>query len=104
MKHAEVASEMDGVKDAISMVRIGLNDIAHGLLEIGKAQGEDARTKLQEKVMQQVQSMRDQINKVGAGTAHLAERVEDEIQRHPVASVLSAFGLGFTVAKLLGKR
>ena len=47
---------------------------------------------------------RNRLDKAGARGENVVKGLADEIQRHPLIGGMAAFGLGFTIAKLLFRR
>jgi len=101
MADDSIRKEMDALKADIAKLRediVGLSSAVKGAASENvagaKAQAEERMNKAWEDIERRLQDLLDE----GKATFNVAEQ---KVGEHPVGSVLTAFGVGFVIAKLL---
>ena len=94
--------EIDALKEDIARLRDDIAKLAASVLGAASDTLDDARAKVDSKG----QEARDEfMGKVDEGLDHGRQFLDDidtRVTRHPVGSVLIAFGIGLLIAKILG--
>ena len=101
MADESIRKEMDALKADIAKLRediVGLTSAVKGAasenMTDAKARAEERMHKVWEDIEERLEGLLDE----GKATFNKAER---NVGEHPVGSVLTAFGIGFIIAKLL---
>ena len=94
--------EIDALKDDIARLREDIAKLASSVLGAASDTLDDARARVNGKS----QEARDKVmGKMNEGIDHGKQFLDDldtQVTRHPVGSVLIAFGVGLLIAKILG--
>jgi ElaB/YqjD/DUF883 family membrane-anchored ribosome-binding protein len=96
--------ELQRIKDDLSRLRADVAEMTGTLRELGLGKAANARRSVEEDLKQ----ARDEILRRASAVQDSAERAVDGlgtgIGERPFTSLLTAFGVGFIIAKLLGAR
>jgi ElaB/YqjD/DUF883 family membrane-anchored ribosome-binding protein len=92
-----LGKDVDTLKEDISKLKDDLASIAETLLEKGKAETEDAKDRLGERLGEASQSAREKSKETVAS-------LEDQIREKPLMSLLIAFVIGLFLGKLFDRR
>lgn len=99
--------ELSAIKKDMQQLKADLADVLAAMKTRGQSKaetlGQDAINTLHEAINslnQRVSAAKEGVNEKTRATVEQAEQV---IERHPVASLLTAFGIGFVLAKLFSK-
>ncbi len=94
--------EIDALKEDINRLREDIANLASSVLGAASDTLDDAKDKVNGKTRE----ARDEVmGKLDEGLDHgkqLLEDLDTQVTRHPVGSVLIAFGVGLLIAKILG--
>jgi ElaB/YqjD/DUF883 family membrane-anchored ribosome-binding protein len=94
--------EIDALKDDIARLREDIANLASSVLGAASDTLDDARARVDSKGRE----ARDEVmGKLDEGLDHGKQFLDDldtQVTRHPVGSVLIAFGVGLLIAKILG--
>ena len=98
---SNLQAELETLKADVSKLR---GDVGQ-LLDLLKAMGLEKLDGAKETLDEELEKRREEFREAVAGARAKGERtaraVEGEITDHPLGSVMTAFGLGFIIAKLL---
>jgi ElaB/YqjD/DUF883 family membrane-anchored ribosome-binding protein len=97
MQNDEITKEMNQLKSDIADLRDHMASLVKALKDAGIDQGREAYNRASDRARQARESVRAQ-----ADEAYSA--IGREVEEHPLASVLAAFGTGFVVGMLLDRR
>src|SRR5262245_28077394 len=95
-----MSSEMQQLKDGFSQLRADVADLlshAFGWSRSGAARARDSANDAME-------SLKSKFTDFKARGSDQLESFEQKIEENPLASALIAFGVGFLVAKMFGRR
>jgi ElaB/YqjD/DUF883 family membrane-anchored ribosome-binding protein len=99
--------ELAAIKKDMQQLKADLAELVSAMKTRGQAKaenlGKDAIATLHEAIdtlNQRVNAAKEGVNEKTRATVEQAEQI---IERHPVASLLTAFGIGFVLAKLFSK-
>jgi ElaB/YqjD/DUF883 family membrane-anchored ribosome-binding protein len=87
----DLSNDVKKLKTDIDELRKDVASIARALKELGATKGREAFAEAEEVV-----------EKARRRAAAAEERIGQEIEERPFASMLTAFGVGFVIGKLLG--
>lgn len=93
--------ELDAVKKDIAKLHEDIRDLSSALLTSVKGKADDLGDKISDKAADGRDSLHDLLLELRDRSEDARETVAEQVKDHPTASLLSAFGVGFLVAKLL---
>lgn len=102
MASNNIQEELQTLKSDISQLRADIQGLMGLVKEEGVSRVNDAKHYLEDELDGQRERIRETFNRAkecGKGTA---DEVERQIAEHPVGSLLTAFGIGYILAKLSG--
>lgn len=104
MEYMDVQQQMSDLKEDLLKLRGDLGGVLRTMMEATKSEAGEARERLETKAREQL----DQIAAAMTGAREqgrvMAGRLCDQIETHPMASVLSAMGAGFIIGMLLNRK
>ena len=103
MVEESIRKEMDALKADIAQLRediIGLTDAVKGTASENIAGARAQAEKHLHKAWEDIEQQLEQLLNEGKATFN---NVEHKVGEHPTGSMLTAFGLGFIIAKLLDR-
>ena len=101
MAEDSIRKEMDALKADIARLRediVGLTDAVKGAASENIA---DAKTRAEERVHKAWTDIEQRLEDLLSEGKATFNKAEQQVGEHPVGSVLTAFGIGFIIAKLL---
>ncbi|GMU20399.1 MAG: hypothetical protein AMXMBFR13_04960 [Phycisphaerae bacterium] len=99
-----VGEEIDSLKSDMQQLRADLAGLAEALIQAGKSEAGEARSKLEERVQEQLEHMRSAVTSAQHYGRHGIESVQTQIEEKPFTSVLVAFAAGLMFGKLMDRR
>lgn len=93
MASPDIGQDIERLKSDIQDLRNDISTLAQSLRELGSAQGEEALARL-----------RDVGDRARQRTVAAETRFEQQVESHPLTSVLTAFGVGFVMGLVLDRR
>ena len=101
MADSELQKQMDDLKADIRALKTDVADLAKILKDVGVGKVHDARSSLEEDLEFGREELRRRWNEARARGQKTVDDLESEIGQRPFSSVLTAFGVGFMIAKLM---
>lgn len=104
MAESELKREMEALRADLAKLREDFGGVADALKEAGHKKADGVREGLADllhSVREELRSVLDQGKDKGKKSV---EAVENQIEQRPLTSLLTAFGVGFVLAKLLDRR
>jgi ElaB/YqjD/DUF883 family membrane-anchored ribosome-binding protein len=98
-----VQEELQVLKDDITKIRTDLGDLIEQLRELGLQKINETRDTLEDELDSQREKLRATFNRARERGRGTAEEFEQHITEHPLASLLTAFSIGYIMAKLGGR-
>ncbi len=101
MAEDSVRKEMDALKADIAQLREDIVGLTNAVRGVASEKVADAKTQAEERLRgtwEDIEQRFDDLLNQGKATFNKAEH---QVGEHPVGSVLTAFGLGFIIAKLI---
>ena len=99
--------ELAAVKADLSLLKKDVAELLSTMKESGKSRATNLEHDALAAVQSAIESLTARVNEARASTANQANatlaQAEELVDRHPVATLLTAFGVGFLLAKLFSK-
>ena len=86
---------------SIAKLRADVSDLTQVLKGAASGPAEDANARVHEEIRKAREELRRRINDAREYGEQRVGEFENQVGEHPVGSVLTAFGIGFVIAKLL---
>jgi len=96
-----LAKELESLKADISKLRADVADLTSALKGVAAEKADTANAKLHEEIREARDELRRRIKHAREYGEQRVDEFENQVGEHPVGSVLTAFGIGFVIAKLL---
>lgn len=97
-----VQDEVKVLKDDVAKLRSDITDLVDLLREIGLQKVDETREGIEDEIREQREKLRVTMNRAREQGRAAAGDFEQQITDHPIGSLLTAFGIGFILAKLSG--
>lgn len=94
--------EIDALKEDIARLREDIASLAASILGAASDTLDDARVRVSRKSQQAGDEVMGKINEGIDQGKEFLDDLDARVARHPVGSVLIAFGVGLLIAKILG--
>ena len=104
MAEADLAREMETLRADLAKLRSDLAGVAEALKDEGQKKAQSARDGLTDLLHSVKEQIGEALDQAGAKGKRSVEVVGHQIEERPLASLLTAFGVGFILAKLLDRR
>lgn len=101
MAEASVEEELDALKEDLARLRADIGDLAGVLKDLGVERAEHIRSSVEDEVRTRREALRRRLDSTRARGRKAVDDLEDQIEGHPLSSLLAAFGMGFIIGKLL---
>lgn len=101
MADSQLNKEFDTLKSDVAKLRGDMASLLGTLQDLSAEKVGNAKSSVGEEYVRRRQRLRETLTGARARGERAAASVEEEIARHPVTSLVAAFGVGFVVAKLL---
>ncbi len=101
MAEASVQEELDALKEDLARLRADIGDLAGVLKDLGVERAERIRGSAEDEVRARREALRRRLDSTRARGRKVIDDLEDQIEGHPLSSLLAAFGMGFIIGKLL---
>ena len=100
----EMHGQMSELKDDFAKLRGDLSGIVRTLMDATKAEAGEARDRLEAKAHEQIDALARGLNRGKETGRHCAHVVCEQIEENPMASVLTALGVGFLIGILIHRK
>lgn len=106
MADNELAKELEQMRSDMAALRADVAALAKELKKMGSAKAESVKDSLEEEISKGRDALRDLLAEARVRGLDVKNSVEGRVEEHPYTSLLTAFGVGFVIAKLmhLGER
>ncbi len=105
MTENKVQAELKQLKDDLGKVRSEVADLMSALKDLGVNKAENVKQSIEDEVRARREELRRLASQARSGSAKVmddaVEGLEERVEQHPVGSILTAFSLGFIVAKFM---
>jgi ElaB/YqjD/DUF883 family membrane-anchored ribosome-binding protein len=104
---SDVQQELAQLKKDLSQVQSDMADLASALREAGVGKAHDVKDSVEDEISARREELRRLINEARASGRRVmgdtVEGIEETVGDHPVSSLLTAFGFGFVIARLMAQ-
>jgi ElaB/YqjD/DUF883 family membrane-anchored ribosome-binding protein len=101
MADSELQKQMDELKADIRALKTDMADLGKILKDLGVEKVHNARSSFEDDLEIGREELRRRWNEARARGQKTVDDLENEIGQRPFSSVLTAFGIGFMIAKLM---
>ena len=102
MATGNVQEELQVLKDDLSKLRGDVADLVGVLKALGLEQVDATRESVEDELQAQRERLRALLARARERGRGAADELEQHVNEHPVGSLLTAFGIGYILAKLSG--
>ncbi|MEJ2760646.1 MAG: hypothetical protein P8126_03675 [Gammaproteobacteria bacterium] len=99
-----VQEELQILKDDVAKLRADITDLVGLLKDLGLQKVDETRGNVEEELKEQRARFQEALNRARERGMGSVEDLEQQMTEHPVGSLLTAFGIGYIIAKLSGGR
>lgn len=101
MAEDPIRKELDAIKADIGQLRMDIAGLTDALKGAAADKIDDTKSRAQQTTQNAWEDLESKLDEVLQQGRESIDNVEDGIRQHPSGSLLTAFGLGFIIAKLL---
>lgn len=102
MASPNVQEEVQVLKDDVAKLRADVSDLVGLLKDLGLQKVDQTRDNLEEELQEQRERLRLAMGHARERGRSAVDDVEQQINEHPLGTLLTAFGIGYIMAKLSG--
>jgi ElaB/YqjD/DUF883 family membrane-anchored ribosome-binding protein len=103
MASPNVQEEVQVLKDDVAKLRSDVSELVGLLKDLGLQKVDQTRDTVEEELQEQRERLRLAMGRARERGRSAVEDVEQQLTEHPVGTLLTAFGIGYILAKLGGK-
>lgn len=106
MADDELTKELEQMRSDMAALRADVAELAKVLKTMGTNKAESVKDTIEEEIQKRREALREKLDEARARGQEFKDSLEDRVETHPYTSLLTAFGVGFVLAKLmhLGER
>jgi len=106
MADDELTRELEQMRSDMAALRADVAELAKALKTMGANKAESVKDTIEEEIRERRDALREKLDEARARGQEVKDGLEDRMETHPYTSLLTAFGVGFVLAKLmhLGER
>jgi ElaB/YqjD/DUF883 family membrane-anchored ribosome-binding protein len=101
MTDSELQQQMDDLRSDLKALKADMSELSRILRDLGDEKVQNARHSVEEELETGREELRRRWNEARARGSKTIDDLENGIGQHPFPSVLTAFGIGFLIAKLM---
>lgn len=106
MAENDVKKELKQLRADLSTLQSDMSALMDSLKERGSKKAAGVKSSVEDEIHHQREELRRLLNEARSSgrraVGEAVEGIEDGVEQHPISSLVTAFGLGFIVAKLMG--
>ena len=103
MTEDPIRKELDALKTDIAQLHDDIAKLTEAVKQAGTDKAQDTCSQAEAAARDAWQEMESKLNEVIEEGKNTMDRAEQQISQHPGGSLMTAFGLGFIIAKLFGR-
>lgn len=103
MASPNVQEEVQVLKDDVAKLRSDVSDLVGLLKDLGLQKIDETRGSVEEELQEQRERLRVAFGHARDRGKSAVEDVEQQMTEHPLGTLLTAFGIGYIIAKLGGR-
>jgi ElaB/YqjD/DUF883 family membrane-anchored ribosome-binding protein len=100
----DVRDDIDTLKADLARARADIADLVSDLVSAGKAEGTEARAKIEAAIHERLDRLGEGISAAQRAGRRKVEDLQDRIEDRPLTSVAVAFGVGLLLGNVFGRR
>lgn len=104
MANDNVQDEFKVLKDDVAKLRKDVSDLAGLLKDLGLQKVDETRESVEDELQAQREKLRQALGEARNRSRSALDDVELQVTERPLGALLTAFGVGFVIAKLSGGR
>jgi ElaB/YqjD/DUF883 family membrane-anchored ribosome-binding protein len=104
MASPNIQEEMQVLKDDVEKLRSDISDLVGLLKDLGLQKIDETRGTVEEELQEQREKLRVVLGRARERGKSAVDDVEQQMTEHPLGTLLTAFGIGYIIAKLSGGR
>ncbi len=101
MAEREVDQEIQSLREDLAILRSDIADLSSSVRDMASHRAHGVKASIEDDVRETRERLRERIAEARAQGARSVEDFEESIGQHPLASVATAVGVGFVLAKLM---
>jgi len=101
MAEDPIRKEMDALKADIAQLRVDIAGLTSAVHDVASDKVKKARGDAQDRMRDTWEDLEEKLEEVIQNGKATVGNIEGQISQHPTGSLLTAFGIGFLVAKML---
>lgn len=102
MASPNIQEEVQVLKDDVSKLRNDVSDLVGLLKDLGLQKVDETRDSVEEELQEQREKLRLALGRARERGRSAVDDVEQQVTEHPLGTLLTAFGVGYVIAKLSG--
>lgn len=100
----DIQAQMAELREDLQKLRSDLGNVLRTMMDATKSEAGEARDRLESKAREQLDNFASVIDGARAQGRMMADRLYDQIETHPMQSILGALGAGFLIGFMAGKK
>ncbi len=101
MADETIRKELDALKNDIAQLREDITNLTRAVGKVASQKAQETRSQAEEKARDAWEEIEEKLNGILEEGKETVSGMEKQIAQHPGGSLLTAFGLGFIIARLL---
>lgn len=101
MADNDLKKEMEQLRSDFASLRADVAELTKVLKNVGVNKAESIKDSVEEELDMYRKALREKLAEARSRGYEAKEKVDDQIATHPYTSLLTAFGVGFVLAKVL---
>lgn len=101
MADNDLKKEMEQLRTDLASLRADVAELAKVLKNVGVNKAESVRHSVEDEINMYREALREKLDEARSRGYEAKEKVDDQIATHPYTSLLTAFGVGYVLAKLM---
>lgn len=97
-----VQEELQTLKDDVAKLRSDVADLVAMFKDLGVQKVHETRDSIEEELRDQREKLRAEFDRVRERGKGAVDEFEQQVNKHPLGSLLTAFGVGYIIAKMSG--
>ena len=101
MAESDLGKELEKLRKDLAQLRADVSQLTEVVKGIGVNKAESVKESVAEEIRSRREALHERLDEAQARGRMAMEDLEEGIQQHPYGSLLTAFGAGFIIAKLM---
>lgn len=101
MAENELGKELDNLRKDLAQLRTDVAELTKVVRNIGVSKAESVKESVADEIRSRREALHERLDEAQAHGKMAMEDLEERVQQHPYGSLLTAFGAGFIIAKLM---